>query len=70
MEMEEEEGARIPLQYIFCCICHCIIYSVYGKGVMVSPLDKKDIVKLKQQKRLSLQTLVMLTSTFSTFCMP
>jgi hypothetical protein len=25
---------------IFCCICHCI--SVYGKGVMVSPLDKKN----------------------------
>ena len=47
---EEEEGAQIPLQYIFCCICHCIIYSVCGKGVMVSPLDKK-IVKLKQQKR-------------------
>jgi len=48
-EMEEEAMCSgSPL--IFCCICHCIIYSVCGKGVMVSPLDKK-IVKLKQQKR-------------------
>jgi len=47
-------GAQVPLQYflrkkgkgsppIFCCICHCIIYSVCGKGVMISPSDKKTV---------------------------